>query len=212
MNRIYNYSVLYLITLLFYIFFNTVGFADPVVFFIFLLSSVYIVFAREELPKARYIKIPEVKQYFKTRINIFGYLMSTILIASSILFILLTITLKLSYGISSLLIWPLLIIFFYLINKYSSKKAFIQSIVDYMRDININYPELNSIIEFLTNNVQNNYEQSKLEDEIVQKFHLNNTSIPILHETILKYFEYVKLVENPVTPDEISELNKSDNP
>jgi len=208
LNRLKIYSAIYLIILIIYLLFNNIAGIEVLVFIVFLLSSIILVFAREELPKPKLMKIIEEREYQEKRINIFGYSMSAMLILASILFTSLTLYFKLNIAISSLIIWPIIDLVMIISTNYLSKKAFKDNLVRYIsEEINIDKNKLNNLADYLIKELDKAESIKNLEDKFIAEYK-DSMSILSLREIYSK-FEYYLLTQSQIpTSDEISEANK----
>lgn len=209
MNRIYLYSTAFCLTLAIFIFFGINQSLDGLIFLAFVTSSILFVFAREELPKAKHIKILEVRQYHEKRVNIYGYTMSSILIAASLIFTFLTYVLKLNLAVTTLLVWFLVIISFTIGTKIIGDRVYINNLVSYLKSqSNLSEKTLREIVVFLEDKQGETSTANDIESLLIKKFS-SSISIPFLHETHSNYLDYKLAEANAVSPDEISEINKN---
>jgi len=208
LNRLKIYSAIYLIILIIYLLFNNIAGIEVLVFIVFLLSSIILVFAREELPKPKLMKIIEAREYQEKRINIFGYSMSAMLILASILFTSLTLYFKLNIAISSLIIWPIIDLMMIISTNYLSKKAFKDNLVRYIsEEMDIDKNKLNNLADYLIKELDKTESIKNLEDKFIAEYK-DSMSILSLREIYSKFEYYLSTQSQIPTSDEISEANK----
>jgi len=167
----------------------------------FLLSSLYLVFAREVIPNEDSLNIPSIHYYFKSKYTSYGLITAFGLVFSSFVFVILTFGFSFRLSYSALVAWGIMI--FILI--YSTKKAQLtqqsEIIADYIsRMLKLDFDEVFNIIYDLENINQN--PGSKKSD------HPSTLAKAEIERVLVLYLKYRETGFEELTPEEIDENNK----
>lgn len=203
MSRIIYYSVLYLISLLIFVFSGFSSGLEGLLFLTFLLSTLWYTFTLEGLPSKDLLKYPEAFKYKTTRVNLYGDGMLITLVISSLLIGLNFSFRLLNNSIFILLVWPLIIGCSYYLAILHKKRKELYSTYDY-----VNF-KLNKKVELkLVKLILQNYEKSENLEQLVKiscvASQENESCTPtLLRETAHAVSEFKKASENAISYEEI---------
>ncbi len=201
MQRLRLFTIEFTICLIVFFLFHWVALIDTVMFIIFVVSAFFYVFAIEELPKKDYINLPQVHYYQKSRINYYGNSMLGMLVILSIVFYTLTVKFPtLRFGIVVFILWGLMLGITYIITYVTAKTLLVDIITDYIVNygkVGLTREEIQSVVKYLANNNKKDFKNT---------FH--NINKKELEKVKQLFNDYSALISNPLSSEEIEELNK----
>jgi len=193
---------MYLISLGLYILSGASESIESIVFLLFLASTLTYTFTREGLPSKETQAYPEAFKYKTTRINLYTEGMIALLVSVSLLIALNSSVKLLNQTITILLLWPIIIVGSYYLNKIHQKRQWLYSIADY-----VNY-KLNTkvdikLLNWLINNVKNEDDFSRVSQ------HIKSTDSTLVRETYSEIVNFLQTSNQPISFEEIKAVEKA---
>lgn len=208
MNRFHAYMILYLGCLVGFSLFFWVSFVDSLIFSIFLLASLYYIFAAEELPKGIFTDSPQVHSYQKNRINFYGFVMAGTFAFVAFIYYYSTFQLGVRSGVAVIALWPILLGVSYVTSKVSSKEGGYSLIRDFIRkNSRENHESLDGLIYLIHSLYIKGLRGEELEEHILTN-HKFVFERKFLHETMKLYTQYINKITTKITSEEVHEFNK----
>lgn len=208
MERFRFYIVIFAITFILAIVFSLADagwIADLISFLAFLTSVIYFLFSFEEPPKAKKLLIPEVHNYYKSRMNNYSNLVALEFALLSFLFFIVIATTSISWSLTILSLWFISIPITYVIIVQTSKNLEKEKLVNYF---SLKFPEyefvlLEQIVTalLLSESLKRYLLLQNLQDKT------DNESLP-LEKFVDTYLEYLKAAGISLVSGEIEEINK----
>lgn len=208
MERFRFFIVIFTITLILAIVFSLAGagwIADLISFLAFLASIIYFLFSFEEPPKAKKLLIPEVHNYYKSRMNNYTNLVAIEFALLSFVFFIIIATTSISWALTILSLWFISIPITYVIILQTSKNLEKEKLVNYF---SLKFPEyefvlLEQIVTalLLSESLKRYLLLQNLQDKT------DNESLP-LEKFVDTYLEYLKAAGISLVSGEIEEINK----
>lgn len=208
MERFRFYIVIFAITFILAIVFSLADagwIVDLVSFLAFLTSVIYFLFSFEEPPKAKKLLIPEVHNYYKSRMNNYSNLVALEFALLSFLFFIVIATTSISWSLTILSLWFISIPITYVIIVQTSKNLEKEKLVNYF---SLKFPEyefvlLEQIVTalLLSESLKRYLLLQNLQDKT------DNESLP-LEKFVDTYLEYLKAAGISLVSGEIEEINK----
>jgi len=207
-ERFRFYIVIFAITFILAIVFSLADagwIVDLVSFLAFLTSVIYFLFSFEEPPKAKKLLIPEVHNYYKSRMNNYSNLVALEFALLSFLFFIVIATTSISWSLTILSLWFISIPITYVIIVQTSKNLEKEKLVNYF---SLKFPEyefvlLEQIVTalLLSESLKRYLLLQNLQDKT------DNESLP-LEKFVDTYLEYLKAAGISLVSGEIEEINK----
>jgi hypothetical protein len=198
-----------ILTLLFY----SNKFIDSIVPFFFFISSLILVFSKEELPE-KGLDIPEVHYYRRSRLNIYGYIMALSLALSALFFTVLTLNLNFKPALVALILWALMFFIAFTAAIYLNKNQLRNVVVDYIIEkqartlSKTEQTDLNKIVETLLRSTANNFEDRiQIAQSLKPKLKIDSE---LANKFINLFYEYIDNISDKIVSDEIHEINERD--
>lgn len=208
MERFRFYIVIFAITFILAIVFSLADagwIVDLVSFLAFLASVIYFLFSFEEPPKAKKLLIPEVHNYYKSRMNNYTNLVAIEFALLSFVFFIIIATTSISWALTILSLWFISIPITYVIILQTSKNLEKEKLVNYF---SLKFPEyefvlLEQIVTalLLSESLKRYLLLQNLQDKT------DNESLP-LEKFVDTYLEYLKAAGISLVSGEIEEINK----
>ncbi|MBE0573736.1 hypothetical protein IH575_02420 [Candidatus Dojkabacteria bacterium] len=208
MERFRFYIVIFAITFILAIVFSLADagwIVDLVSFLAFLASIIYFLFSFEEPPKAKKLLIPEVHNYYKSRMNNYTNLVAIEFALLSFVFFIIIATTSISWALTILSLWFISIPITYVIILQTSKNLEKEKLVNYF---SLKFPEyefvlLEQIVTalLLSESLKRYLLLQNLQDKT------DNESLP-LEKFVDTYLEYLKAAGISLVSGEIEEINK----
>ncbi len=208
MNRFIVLIFLYLSSLILFLAFNQYGFVDSIIFGVFILSVIWYVFAKEELPQKK-LNVPAVHYYQKSRVNIYGYFMVGLLALLSLFFVFFTQVLSIRLGIAILVLWLVMLITSYYAAVWSNTNAKSLIISDFIRNsvkFSVDF-DLNAVIRKLLG-APLPFTGSALYSLITSDKNFKLIDKNKLEQVIKLFIVYIEGTRDELVPGEIEEINK----
>jgi len=209
MYRLKLFTLEFFLILIFFLLFNNIELIDTFVFIVFLISSFLYIFSFETLPnKKKYLKIPQVNNYYYSKMNSYTYLMAFQLVIISLLYLLSTTLLSfIKQGWLALALWIIMIFNTYFITKYYQRKILFNNLLNYIFNyfnFTLNHEQVLKILRqtniVLSNN--SNISKESLLKNIIFIFK-NDIDADIIKAIVYIYLEYNNIALN----DEIKIIN-----
>jgi hypothetical protein len=207
-ERFRFYIVIFAITFILAIVFSLADagwIVDLVSFLAFLASIIYFLFSFEEPPKAKKLLIPEVHNYYKSRMNNYTNLVAIEFALLSFVFFIIIATTSISWALTILSLWFISIPITYVIILQTSKNLEKEKLVNYF---SLKFPEyefvlLEQIVTalLLSESLKRYLLLQNLQDKT------DNESLP-LEKFVDTYLEYLKAAGISLVSGEIEEINK----
>lgn len=208
MNRVVNYASAFVICLILFIAFNYSRLIDSLVFVVFILSSLYLLFSKDKLPKTKKaLEIPEIHNYFKIRTSNYSYVLAALFIIDSIIYSLTTVFLNLRSGYSALILWLISIIALYFITKKFSVKSE-DSAVDFTSmQLKIDENKIHELINYINSqNVKHDSTQKNI-NKIIDKALSIGISEDNAKHILNLYYLYLESAATTLSSSEVDSYN-----
>lgn len=211
-KRLIYYIIAFMVCAIAFALFFWSPIVDALIFAAFVLSSLALVYSRDQLPKSQeMLEIPEVHYYYRRRINPYGYAMATMLVIISLLYAVFSVFLNVRSGIVILILWFIAIICTYFITKKFATQVDKNSSAEFI----INKLQLDQekaynvkiLIDYLSSN---NVKQDSLkfhEKNIIQLCSDLNIATELRNQVITEFFSYSNLTSKKVSSSEIEAVN-----
>lgn len=203
MERFRVYIALLIINVLILIFsvvFKFQDFAGILNFISFVASIIYFLFSVEEPPKASKLGIPEVHNYYRSRQNDYGNIVSIEFGILSFMFFLLVYSTQLSLGFIVIILWVISVPITYFIIYKTSKNLQINKIIDYVKFVR---PDIDT--SFVNKTIKS---LSALNTKDKKKLLLVKSSNKLLLTDLVNiYLTYLDALDSQLTSGEIEEIN-----
>lgn len=203
MQRVLKYLLVMIVSIILQIILFSSPFIDSLTLLLFIISSYFLLFTREELPNNdTLLQSPEVRTYYKSKMNIYGYFSGGLFIILSLLFSIIMINIKIRLGILVIIIWILAVIGMYLITKYTQERVYKTLFFDWLTDFYKN--------DLTINEYESIYSTFSVKNQSKKEIIMNLNSKGFQGEFLIEQYRNFndQLDRKKVISDEIKILNE----